>query len=115
MLQAIRRGNGEELHLTADADYADGYVVNKSGFAGIVEGPVVNGDPMNVRIAGAYDILSASGTTFAAGALVEWNDTTKLAVASGAGDFVLGMAGKAKVSGELVVRVILNHTPLAPV
>lgn len=114
MPEAIRRGEFDELHLIAGANYADGEVVNLSGLAGVVEGPVLSGDPMNVRVKGQYDIASASGTTFSAGAAVEFNATTNLAVASAAGDFVLGIAVKAKVSGELVVRVLLNEETVAP-
>lgn len=114
MPEAIRRHHGDELHLIADAAYDDGDIVNKSGLAGVVEGPVASGDPMNVRVKGVYDVASASATTFAAGATVEFNNTTKLAVASAAGDFVLGLAAKAKVSGETVVRVILNESTVAP-
>lgn len=114
MPEAIRRGNGDELHLVAGAAYDDGDIVNLSGLAGVVEGIVASGDPMNVRIKGTYDVAAATGTTFAAGAVVEWNDTTKLAVASGAGDFVLGLAAKAKISGVLFVRVIFNESTVAP-
>jgi predicted RecA/RadA family phage recombinase len=114
MPEAIRRQNGDELHLLAGADYDDGDIVNLAGYAGVVEGPVLTGDPMNVRIKGGYDVAAASATTFAIGARVEWNDTTKLAVASGAGDFVLGNAAKAKISGETVVRVIFNEQTVAP-
>lgn len=114
MAEAIRRGNGDEIHFIAAADYDDGDVVNLAGLAGVVEGPVLTGQPGNARIDGQYDIASASATTFAIGARVEFDNTTKLAVASGAGDFVLGNAIKAKVSGELVVRVSLNRHTTAP-
>lgn len=109
MAQAIRRQNGDELHMIADADYSDGDIVQKANLAGVVEGPVLTGDPMNVRVKGGYDVAAASATTFALGAIVEWDATNDLAVASGAGDFVLGVAARAKIAGETVVRVLLNE------
>lgn len=109
MPSAIRRQDGEELHLVADADYADGDIVQKAGLAGVVEGPVKLGDQMNVRTWGGYDVLSASATTFAAGAVVGWNSGTKLAVTGGTGTYDLGKAAKAKVSGDLSVRVLFNR------
>lgn len=114
MPEAIRRTAGDELHLIAGADYDDGDVVNLSGLAGVVEGPVLSGDVMNVRVKGGYDVQSASATTFSAGAKVEFDNSTKLAVAAAAGDFTLGIAAKAKVSGETVVRVLLNEETVAP-
>jgi predicted RecA/RadA family phage recombinase len=115
MPQAIYRDHGDEIRVAAAAGaLADGDVVQIAGLAGVVEGPVVLGDPYNVRIKGQWDVASASATTFAIGAVVEWDDTNNLAVASGAGDFVLGNAAKAKISGETVVRVIFNESTVAP-
>jgi hypothetical protein len=65
------------------------------------------------RVAVSTDALvlvdSASATTFAAGATVNWDATNKLAVASGtAGTTAMGKAEKAKVANELSVLVRLN-------
>jgi hypothetical protein len=49
---------------------------------------------------------SASATTFAAGAAVQWNSSTKLAVT--AGGTQMGKAEKAKVANETSVLVRLN-------
>lgn len=52
---------------------------------------------------------SASATTFAVGAEVGWNSTTKLAVAAATvGSRACGRAYRAKTSGQLSVLVRLN-------
>lgn len=110
MPEAIYRTPGDEIHVAAAAaDYDCGDIVQVGGLAGVVEGVsgVLTGEAFNARIKGGYDVACASGTTFSEGATVEFNNTTKLAVASG--DFVLGKAARAKVSGQTVVRVQLNE------
>lgn len=61
---------------------------------------------------GCGKVPSASATTFADGAHVYWNPTTRLAVTSGSaagdGGFFLGTARGAKTSGQLTVQVDLN-------
>lgn len=111
MSEATLVNNGETLQKTAGAGYDCGDIIQIGGLAGVVEGlcGVANGDPLNARVKGQFDVASASATTFAEGATVEWDDTNKLAVAAAAGDFVLGKAAKAKTAGQTVVRVILNE------
>jgi hypothetical protein len=114
MPEAIKRGEFGELHLIADADYDDGAVVFKAGRAGVVEGPVVTGDPMNVRTRHAYDVTMASATVVAAGVAIYFDNATKAAVVAAAGgDFYLGLSDKPKAAGELVIRVSLNE-PVPP-
>lgn len=109
--EAIRRYPGDEVHATASATQSPGDIVQAGGLAGVVASlsEVASGDPMTVMIKGVYDVAAASGTTFSEGAEVEWDDTNKLAVAATAGDFDLGVAAKAKTSGQTVVQVILNE------
>jgi predicted RecA/RadA family phage recombinase len=75
---------------------------------GVVQGlaPAVEGDTVTVKTTGTYDVASATGTTFTAGDTVGWDDTGKLAVTGGTGDFDIGTAAADKASGPLVVRVI---------
>lgn len=81
-----------------------------SGRAGVVEGlrPVAEGEYATANCRVRSDVTSASGTTFSAGAVVGWDDTNKVAVASADGDFDLGKAARAKTSGQTVVSVIFN-------
>jgi predicted RecA/RadA family phage recombinase len=109
---AIHRGEWDELHLIAAADYADGTVLFLAGRPGVVEGPVLAGDPMNFRTAGAFDVEMASATVVAAGVAIYFdNATNKAVVAGGGGEFVLGVSDKPKAAGELVIRVSIGRLP----
>ena len=112
MPNAIKRGEHGELHMIADANYADGAVILKAGRACVVEGPVSTGDPMNLRTQDAYDLEMASATVVAAGVAIYWdNGTSKAVVAGAGGDFYVGLSDKAKAAGETVIRVSLNTGP----
>lgn len=68
-----------------------------------------SGEPIHVRYKGIVEVPAASGTTFSAGATVEINSSTDLAVANTAGTFDIGRAVVAKTSGQLSVLVELNE------
>ena len=65
------------------------------------------GDKVSVGTDLIVDITSASATTFAAGATVNFNTSTKLAVATGG--VGAGVAMAAKIDGQTVVRTRLNR------
>lgn len=114
--EAVYRGPGSEITvekaLTASTG---GDVVQIAGFAAIVKGnkAIAVGDPVTYQLKGVFDVDCATGTTFAIGAAVEWDNGTSLAVAAAGGDFDIGKAAKAKVAGELVVEVLFNEVALA--
>lgn len=112
MTQALYvRVYDEEPMLAPEPGFSPGEIVQApSGRAGVIQGqrPLEEGEPAIAKTTGIYDVASASATTFDAGVIVGWNDTDKLAVAGGAGDFNIGTAQRAKVNGETVVRVVLN-------
>jgi predicted RecA/RadA family phage recombinase len=62
---------------------------------------------------GEYAAAAASGTTFAIGDTVWWDDTANQAVASATNNAMLGIVTRAKASGELVVY--FEHLQNAPV
>ena len=70
--------------------------------------PAAEGDLIAATSEGNYEIASASATTFSVGDPVYWDNTNKLAVTT-PGDFLLGVAIKAKVDGQTVVLVALNE------
>lgn len=86
-------------------------VVSSDGVPGVVagNGPIANGERYTLLLGCRGYVPSASATTFTAGATVDFNDTTKLAVASGAGDFAIGAAVKAKTSGQTQVEVQMYY------
>jgi predicted RecA/RadA family phage recombinase len=90
-----------------------GQVVVVEGKVGVVEtleGGAV-GDSVIVRVKGVAKIPAATGTTFAADANVQFNTSTRLAVASGGTH--AGRAFYAKISGPLFVWVELNKIAAA--
>ena len=109
-IEATRRGDGKTFKFTLAAAQNGGDIIQAAGTVGVVAGSAAHaiGDEVTVEREGEYDVASASGTTFAIGVTVGWDDTAKLAVAGGAGDFDIGEAVKAKVAGETVVRGHLN-------
>lgn len=104
-------GGGGEIHLTAAAVLQPGDIVLAAGHAAVVAGcaAIAIGDRFAAYTKGVYEVASASGTTFAVGASVAWDDSGNLAVATTTGTFEAGKAAKAKVSGELIVLVNLNE------
>jgi len=104
-----------DSHLERATVPSGGYLANQivqapSTRPGVVQSikPTVENDTVNVRTDGIYEVPAATGTTFTIGATVGWDDTNGLAVAGGAGDFDIGIAGLAKVSGPLFVQVIFG-------
>jgi predicted RecA/RadA family phage recombinase len=81
----------------------------KVGVVETLEGGAV-GDEVIVRVKGVAKMPAATGTTFAVDADVQFNTSTRLAVASGGTH--AGRAFYAKISGPLFVWVELN-TPAA--
>lgn len=93
--------NGGEIQ-----QLADGRACVRAGLA-----DSASGDLVTFYTSGVFDVKAASGTTFAAGETVWWDESAEAAIGVGsaaAGDFPIGVAVKAKVSGETAVEVDLN-------
>lgn len=100
------------IKVTATADTPPGFIAQvPDGRAGIHNGAstVPNGGVGTFDTECIAEVLSASATTFAEGADVGWNNTTKLAVSTG-GTFGLGKAARAKTAGQTTVLVAFNAT-----
>jgi predicted RecA/RadA family phage recombinase len=112
MSEARYVGCDEQEFMTAPSGgYVAAQVVQcPSGRAGVIDQlkPAVEGDHCKAVTEGRYAFPAASGTTFSVGAEVGWNDTTRKAVAAADGDWKLGIAARAKTSGQLEVEVFLN-------
>ncbi len=107
--EALYLGTDDEQVITAAAALNGGDIVALGdGRAGVVQGlgSYAIGDKVKVATKGRFRVLAATGTTFTVGAVVDWDDTNKLAVADG--DFNIGRAEFAKASGPLYVDVLLN-------
>jgi predicted RecA/RadA family phage recombinase len=106
-----------ETHIATATTLSGEMIQVGDGYAGIVTGskPVyAAGEEMPVVTNAIVDVDAGSSTTFSAGAKVELVNSSKLAVAGGAGDFTVGQALVAKTSGSLFVRVRLNAATIPP-
>lgn len=105
--------SGEDMEFTAAANVACGEIIVANGKVGIVKSlqGVLNGEVGIARVRGVAFIPAATGTTFAADANVQFNTSTRLAVASGGTH--AGRAFYAKTSGPLGVWVELNKIATA--
>lgn len=108
------QGGQRRYDHTPGSDIANGTILNLgTGMAGIVTTPGgLEANRMgSVAVSGTFKIKKAAGAgvTFARGVKVEWNDTTKLAVAAAAGDFALGVAAYAAADADDYVIVELNQ------
>jgi predicted RecA/RadA family phage recombinase len=102
-----------------DPDYTPGtatvagtIILHSSGKAAVILAGLAAGELGAAIREGIFDVLAASGTTFADGESVWWDDTNNLAVNAGNANatFRVGLAVRAKVSGETVVRLSLNES-----
>jgi len=85
-------------------------VILSDNRVGVVVADVADGVQGAVYIDGVFDITSASGTTFSAGAAVSLDVSADNVIVSttAAGDVLAGVALAAKTSGQLVATVDLN-------
>lgn len=114
MTQALYVGayNEEKVTVPSGGYNPGDIVLAPSGNPGVVQGqrPLEEDEVATLCTTGKYEVASASGTTFSAGDIVGWNNTTKLAVAGGAGTYDIGVASRAKTSGQLTVQVLLHES-----
>lgn len=116
-LQAMFHHGNDQRRLDytpSGADVVNGEIVNMGGLIGVCTDPegIADGVLGALATAGVFRILKdgTAGPTFAIGATVGWDDTAKLAVAGGTGDFDLGpCVDKAAGANEDGVYVDLNR------
>lgn len=112
--QALRRYDHHQVPGTAGSALNPGDIVlnvNGTGLVGVVAGleAVASGAQVTYQVEGVYDVVAASATTFSAGDLIYWDDTNNVAKTTATGGYqLIGVATKAKVSGELSVKCRIN-------
>lgn len=106
-MTAIYDYKGEILDFTPTANMAAGDIGFIGGIAGVASHPIAANELGALGITGVYKVATASATTFAVGAKVYYNTTSKLATATNT-DKLLGTAVKACASGETEVSVLFN-------
>lgn len=114
MGEALYTHDAGQIQQAAATTYASGEVIQlEDGRAGVVAGlqAIASGDAMCLYLAGIFALAAASGVTFAKGEAVYWDASANTAINTaniGAGDFFVGFAEVAKVSGQLVVQTDIN-------
>lgn len=118
MADATFYKDGDMADYTPDADVAAGDIVDLgNGLVGVAHTAIAADELGSVYIEGIFAVRKASGTTIARGLNVEWDEYDAgagvgLAVGSG-GDYIIGIAAEAAVSGATTVKVKLNRIEAA--
>ena len=99
---------GDAIDYTPAADVAAGDIVILGKLVGVAKLDIASGELGALALTGVYEAAKASGTAFAAGALVAWNPATKQAVAGGtSGATNIGHAVAAADAASAFVHVRL--------
>lgn len=106
-MTAVYDYKGDILDFTPTANVAAGDIAFIGDIAGVASHPIKANELGALGITGVYKVATASATTFALGAKVYYNTTSKLATATTT-DKLLGTAVKACASGETEVSVLFN-------
>lgn len=114
MANYIRRTDGR-YSFNAAAAAAPGEVILRpdgtpsilDGLEAVAIGQLIEPQPLVPNIIAELDSLSA--TTFTVGATVYWDNTNKVANGTASGNTRVGIAARAKTSGQL--SVLVNCTP----
>jgi len=109
-MQARRIKSGNVFDYTPGADVSAGTIVLQADLFGVATADIAANAPGSLDAGGIYDVAKAGATVFAAGAIVFWDNTNKLAVTTNGGGThkQLGKATAAYGNGPVVVRTILT-------
>lgn len=100
------------IDYTPTSAVSAGDVVFKDNrIAGVAPSPIAANVAGSICIGGIFSVTAASGVTFLVGESVYWDISAGTAINFGSidtGDFYIGIATEAKVSGTTAVKVMLN-------
>jgi predicted RecA/RadA family phage recombinase len=110
MTHATRIKSGSIIPYTPGADVPAKSIVLQGDLFGVATSDIAANKLGSLDCSGVYEIPKAGATVFAAGALVYWDNTNKLAVTTdGSGTHkLLGKSVLASGNGPTVVRVLLT-------
>lgn len=113
MAEAVFVQAGDAIDYTPVADIDPGDVIVQGDLIGIARVAIPAGTLGALAVVGVFEVAkgAGAGVSFSAGALVYWDDTNKLAVATdGAGaNKLLGKAVAAAGDDDATVRVRLGQ------
>lgn len=104
-------GPGEVLDLPAPYDRTAGQGALIGDTFGVAANTVLSGATGQFHTEGEWNLAKTAGQTFAAGALVYWDNTAKSVTAVSAGNRRIGSATLAAAGGDTTARVRLSGAP----
>jgi predicted RecA/RadA family phage recombinase len=102
--------SGNTLTLTAPYAVSSGGGVKLGSIFGIAAYTALISTAVEVEVIGVFD-LAKDASVFAAGDIVYWDDTNKVATSTVGSNLVIGLAEAAALTGGATVRVKLNGAP----
>lgn len=100
--------HGANIGLTAPYNVTSGGGMLVGSIFGVATGDVASGDEVEASTTGVFDMPKTAGNTFAQGAKVYWNNSTKAMTSTASTNYLVGTAVQAAASGDATVRVRLD-------
>lgn len=102
--------NGETLTLTAPYAVSSGGGALVGSIFGVAATDVASGEEGEFQVAGVFDLDREAGasTGWSQGALIYWNNTTKVITKTATSNKLIGIAVRAAADGDATGRVRLN-------
>ena len=107
-MQARFVAPGMTIPHTPTAALAAGEVVVQDQLVGVTTHPVEANQLCGLTVQGVFDFAKATGGSIAVGALVYWNNTTKVATTTATGNTLIGKCIRAASNTDTTVRVLLT-------
>lgn len=99
---------GESLTIPAPAAVLSGGVVIAGSIVGIAHGDAAEGERVDVRCRGVFELPKVAANAFALGAAVYWSAGDGLATSTASGNTRIGTAVEAAASGSASAKVRLS-------
>jgi predicted RecA/RadA family phage recombinase len=101
---------GETLTLTAPYAVSSGGGALVGSIFGVAATDVASGEEGEFQVAGVFDLTREAGasTGWSQGALIYWNNTTKVITKTATSNKLIGVAVRAAADGDATGRVRLN-------
>lgn len=99
---------GDTLPVAAPAAVLSGAGVLVGSLFGVAATNAESGATVQIKTMGVFDLTSATGTAWAVGDKIYWDDTNKRTTKTATNNTLIGVAVAAKASGDAVGRVRLG-------
>ena len=100
--------NGQTIGYTAGANITSGQAILIGAMLGIAATDIANGSVGIMAVEGVYTITSLTGTAWAQGAQLYWDDTNKRVTNVASGNTACGKCLNTKASADATCLVKIN-------